>query len=141
MHATAAHADWPSVCGGGGAGGGGVFGGRGYVDCHLAPDGSRDHCVAVHVLGIAGGLALAPTASADAGSYLQDLRNYGLNVSDEAGAVADGQMVCQMWGDGRHGALLPDIVNALQNKNPGLARHDADLAVRAALQNLCPGGL
>jgi hypothetical protein len=52
--ATPAHADWPSVCGGGGAGGGGWAGGGGFCDSLPYEDGSHDHCVNVRVLGFGG---------------------------------------------------------------------------------------
>lgn len=84
----------------------------------------------------AGVITSAPVAHADAGSYLQDLTNYGLTVNNAEGAVNDGYKVCAIWAE--HRASLADIVTALQYDNPGLSRRDADLEVRAAFNNLCP---
>jgi hypothetical protein len=67
---------------------------------------------------LAASLLLAPAASADAGTYLQDLSNYGITVNNPDGAVHDGIVVCQTFGH----VALADVVDALQRNNPGLKK-------------------
>jgi hypothetical protein len=107
--------------------------------------------VAVAITGALGVLAFAPAVHADPGSacsadpdmdcrpdpsgYLDMVRTAGITGNNDQTLLMVGQRVCT---DLEHGAPTALEAGGLRQTNPSMTPHQGNVAVDAAIMNLCP---
>jgi hypothetical protein len=93
------------------------------------------------VLGVSTVIGLAAPAYGDPGEgfddagFLATVRDAGINYTSSNRAIAFGKAVCGWIGNGKSG---PELVQDLQNNNPGLTRDHATLFVAISAKYYCP---
>ncbi len=83
------------------------------------------------------GLAVAPHAAADKTDegFLASLRQAKISYGDATQVVAAGKKVCKMADDGKK---APDVVQAVENDNPGIGDDGATRFAAIAANWYCP---
>jgi len=76
-----------------------------------------------------------PDDSFDDAGFLATVRAAGLNYTSSAQAIAFAKSVCGSIGNGKSG---PEVVQNLQNDNPGLTTEHATLFVAISAKYYCP---
>lgn len=76
-----------------------------------------------------------PATAPDDAGFLATVRDAGLTYSNPGQAIAFGKTVCGWIGAGKPG---PELVQDLQNNNPGLSTDHATLFVAIAAKYYCP---
>lgn len=89
----------------------------------------------------AGAIGLATPAQADANqdqAFLVSLNAAGITYNDPESAIAAGKTVCTLADGGKSGV---EVVQVLQNGNPGLSQENAARFTAIAANVYCPAKL
>jgi hypothetical protein len=74
-----------------------------------------------------------PSAAASAGSYLQALNDRGLSITDTAGMIKTGMVVCTALNDATGDVIVKQLVGKV-----GYSVNEATIILVSAVEELCP---